>query len=168
MKHKITLGKADEGDIEEICRLADDVMCRYEDFSSIDREKALGWTHLTIASNIQNNVTFNLEGHKAGYYLISRNGDDDLYEIYHLFVFENMQGKGIGTAIVHHILHETNGRLFVYIYTGDISTYTMFANMGFMIQEIYHRTRYKMVYHPREMAEYTGCVDSLLDDSEDI
>ena len=56
----------------------------------------------------------------------------------------------------------------MYIYTGDISTYTMFANMGFMIQEIYHRTRYKMVYHPREMAEYTGCVDSLLDDSEDI
>lgn len=168
MKHKITLGKADESDIPVISALADDVMKRYEDFSSIDREKALGWTHLTIAQNIHNYVTFFLEGKKAGYYLISKNADDDLYEIYHLFVFEEMQGRGIGTAIVHHILHETNGRLFVYIYTGDISTYTLFANMGFMIQEIYHRTRYKMVYHPKEMEEYTGSVDSLLDDSEDI
>jgi N-acetylglutamate synthase-like GNAT family acetyltransferase len=163
---KITLGSADERDIPKITALADDVMSRYEDFHAIDKEKALGWTHLTISKNIHNYVTVYADGIKCGYYLLTKNKEH--YEIFHLFVFPRWQGRGIGTALVNHILQETNGNLEVFVFTGDISTYTMFENMGFIIAEIYHRTRYRMVYHPKEMEEYTGSAESLLDDTEGI
>lgn len=163
---KLTLKEAEEKDIPRITALADDVMRRYEDFHTVDREKVFGWMHLTITQNIHHYQAVYADGIKCGYYMLNK--VDDHYEIFHLFVFPEWQDKGIGTALVRHMLYETNGNLEVLIYTGDISTYTMFVNMGFVIKEIYHRTRYRMIYHPKEMEDYTGSVDSLLDDTEAI
>lgn len=165
---QITYGRADKSDIHEICRMADDVMLRYEDFSTIDREKAIGWTHLSVAENINNYAVIYANGIKAGYYLITK--AKDIYELHHLFVFERMQNRGIGTAAVKRILEETNGNLQVFVYTGDISTFNMFENMGFAIAEIYHRTRYRMIYHPLEMEQNNRKIEQfekMLDASEE-
>lgn len=141
---KLQFVRASQDDIQEICDLADDVIVRYEDFHTLDREKALGWTHMSIAQNIDRFAVIKADGHKAGYLLMTPG--KGRYEINHLYVLPYFQNKGIGTAVVKQCIKETAGNLQVYVFTGDLSTYGLFESLGFKVQEVYHRTRYLMVY----------------------
>lgn len=141
---RIEIRKTDVSDMEDIIAFSDDMLNRYEDFNSIDREKAIGWTHKVIRDNIENYATIIADGHKAGYYLLTQH--QDIFEIYHLFIYPRFQGKGIGTGVVQRLLAETDEKLQVHVYTGDIASYQFFEHCGFHTKEIFHRTRYKMIY----------------------
>ena len=145
---RLNFTRASKEDIDEICALADDVIVRYEDFNTIDREKALGWTHMSISQNIKRFAVIRADGHKAGYLLMTPG--NGRYEINHLYILPYYQNKGIGTAVIRQCIKETEGNLQVYVFTGDLSTYGVFESLGFKTQEVYHRTRYLMVYAGHE------------------
>lgn len=143
--------RATKEDVEEICRLADDVILRYEDFHTVNEEKSLGWTHLSIAQNIERFAVIRYQGHKAGYLLLTPG--NGRYEINYLFVLPYYQNKGIGTAVIQQCIRDTKGNVQVYVFTGDIGTYSLFEQLGFRAKEVFHRTRYVMVYENQEENE---------------
>lgn len=148
---EITYTQAEKEDIEIICRLSDDLIVRYEDFNSINKEKALGWTHKSISENIDRFTVIRCDGHKAGYYFIS--AGNGIYELRDLFVLPRYQGRGIGTQVIQQCIKDTGGNLQTYIFTGDLGTYSFFESLGFRTKEVYRRTRYLMVYQGEEPAE---------------
>lgn len=164
----ISYAKASEKDIAEICRLSDDVISRYEDFSAVNREKALGWTHLSISRNIGRFAVILADGHRAGYLLLTPG--KGRYEINNLFVLPYFQNQGIGTAVIQQCIRDTGGNLQVYVFTGDISTYSLFEKLGFRPQEVFHRTRYLMVYgnpDERKLADELDDIDACFDFRKD-
>ena len=151
----ISYRQAQKEAVDELCRLSADVIRRYEDFSRINREKALGWTHLSIAENIDAFSVILADGHKAGYLFITPvNG---VYEIRDLLVFPQWQNKGIGTAVINQCVKDTGGNVRVYVFTGDLQTYSLFESCGFHPVQVFHRTRYLMAYGEQNnvMAEDT-------------
>lgn len=141
---EITYRQAVPEEAKEICSLCDDLIERYEDFSSINKEKALGWTHLSIEENIDRYSVILCDGHKAGYFFVTF--QDGIYELRHLFILPKYQGRGIGTHVIRQCIQDTEGNLQAYIFTGDLSTYFLFESLGFETVEVFHRTRYKMQY----------------------
>ena len=71
---------------------------------------------------------------------------DNVYELRHLFVLPKYQNRGIATKVIQQCIEDTEGNLQVFIFTGDLSTFSLFENLGFETVEVFHRTRYKMVY----------------------
>lgn len=151
--------RATEQDIPEICRLSDDVISRYEDFSIVNREKALGWTHLSVSQNISRYAVIRADGHKAGYLLLTPG--KGRYEINSLFILPYFQNRGIGTAVISQCIRDTGGNLQVYVFTGDLSTYALFEKLGFRPQEVFHRTRYLMVYENPDEKKFADELDDI-------
>lgn len=151
MYMKLEYTRATKEDIETICHLADDVILRYEDFHAVNEEKSLGWTHHSIAENIHRFAVIRYEGHKAGYLLLTPG--NGRYEINYLFVLPYYQNKGIGTEVIRQCIRDTKGNVQVYVFTGDIGTYSLFEQLGFKAKEVFHRTRYVMVYENPEEDE---------------
>ncbi len=147
----ITYQRASREDIARICAMSDDLISRYEDFSKVNKEKALGLTHLQISENIDRFSVILVDGEKAGYLLM--NWKNGIYEMHDLYVEPAYQNRGIGTRIIQQCIKDSDGNLMVYVFTGDLGTFSLFENLGFKAEKVLGRTRYVMRYQKQEVED---------------
>ncbi len=160
----ISYGVATKDDIQRICEMSDDLICRYENFCKVNKDKALGLTHLNIAQNIDKFSTILVNGHKAGYLLMTLK--DGTYEIHDLYIEEKYQNQGIGTKVIEQCIKDTGGNIQVFVFTGDVDTYSLFEKLGFRSEKVLARTRYLMRYY-QEVSEDTEEFEQLFDSGDE-
>ena len=124
---KITCIPADETDIQTIFDLNRDLICRYEDTAAIDLSRVLAWVRRKVEENIAEYRRILCDGVHAGYYRLC-SGDlgremDDLY------IFQEYQNRGIGTAIIRRCSVE--GPLTLYVFTKNTGALALYRRLGF-------------------------------------
>lgn len=122
-------------DIDKIFELNKNLIEKYETNLNLDFEKIFDWVRKKIENNIENYQCIYFEGFKVGYYYL--HDEDEKLELDDFFIFDEFQGKGIGTEVLRHvdlIAKEKNKSIFLYIFI---------KNEGAIA--LYERNRYKIV-----------------------
>ena len=140
----LTYSPALAEDVGVIYRMAAELICRYEDFSVLDREKVLAWTRRSIEKNLPFCSRVYRDGVLAGFF--SRIPSDGQTELDNLFLLPQFRRQGIGTEILKKCTAEAAGNLFLYVFRENWDAVSLYRKMGFRITEEIGTTRYIMTY----------------------
>ena len=142
---KIAFGNATSNDVEKIFELNRKLINDYETNLNLDFEKVFTWIRKKIESNIENYQCIYYKGIKAGYFFLHDEGEK--LELDDLFIFEEFQGKGIGTKVLEYLASsakEENKDIFLYVFARNHRAINLYLRNGFEIIENIGDSRYIM------------------------
>lgn len=127
---------ASEADIPIIYAQAKNLIDTYEDISLIDYDKVLAWVDRKITTYIKEYSAVISEGSTCGYYRLCQDGElDDLY------VLPSFQNRGIGSEIMKKCIEDTNGSMYLYVFSGNTRAIAFYERFGFSVREKVGKTR---------------------------
>lgn len=142
---KVTFKNTNIDDIERVFELNRDLIMKYESNPNMEFERVLQWVRNKIESNIENYMCIYAEGNKVGYYYLHE--EDGKLEIDDLYIFEEFQGRGIGSIVlefVDSIAMEEGKEVFLYVFARNEGAIRLYLRKGFKIVENIRDTRYIM------------------------
>ena len=133
---KLEFLSADSADIPLIFEQAQDLIDRYEDMRSIDRDKVLSWVKRKIMQNIDQYNCVLCNGIKCAWYRLCEDGElDDLY------VLPDFQSRGIGSLIMDKCIKESEKPMYLYVFNRNIRAIAFYQRFDFSIRESVSHTR---------------------------
>lgn len=145
---KVTFVPALAEDIPHIFQLNRDLFLRYEDFSSLSREKVLSWVEQNIRQQLPCFRRILADGAHAGYFCLCP--AEGKWELDSLFVFPEFQNLGIGTEAVRYCQRQADSTLFLYVFKENIGAFSLYQRLGFRIAQEVRTTAYIMEYENRD------------------
>ena len=142
----LTYKKAQAEDIPRIYDLCKQLIDQYENTAQIAYEKVLAWVRRKLEAQIDQYTAVFANGQKAGYYHFFRNEDGQM-ELDDLYIFPDLQKKGIGTAVVKKCLAEASEPVILYVFIRNTGAVQLYERLGFQVTETVGNTRYIMT-HP--------------------
>lgn len=145
---KLTFKSASIDDIDRIFGLEKKLINDYETNLNLDFEKIFAWVRKKIENNIENYKCIYFNGVKVGYFFLHNEGEK--LELDDLFIFEEFQGKGIGTKVLEYvdsIAKEQNKDVFLYVFTKNHRAIKLYLKNGFEIIENIRDSRYIINKH---------------------
>ena len=130
-------------DAEEIYRLNQQLILRYERLECIDLEKVQCWIRKKLESCIREYTTIECDGEKAGYYHFFRN-DAGAYELDDLFIYPKYQNRGIGTAVIKRCCESVQEPVMLYVFVRNERAVSLYKKLGFEIVQTILDSRYIM------------------------
>ncbi|WIV11107.1 GNAT family N-acetyltransferase [Proteiniborus sp. MB09-C3] len=145
---ELTFKSATTDDVDRIFELEKKLINDYETSLHLDFEKIFDWIRRKIENNIENYECVYFNGVKVGYFFLHNEGEK--LELDDFFIFEEFQGKGIGTKVlgyVNSIAKEQNKDVFLYVFTKNYRAISLYLKNGFEIIENIRDSRYIMNKH---------------------
>lgn len=142
----LTYEKAQAEDISRIYDLCKQLIDQYENTAQIAYEKVLAWVGRKLEAQIDQYTAVFADGQKAGYYHFFRNEDGQM-ELDDLYIFPDLQKKGVGTAVVKKCLAEASEPVILYVFIRNTGAVQLYERLGFQVTETVGNTRYIMT-HP--------------------
>lgn len=142
---EITYKSAAATDIDKIFELNKELIRKYETNLSLDFEKIYSWVKRKIENNIQSYQCIYFGGNKVGYFYLHNEGEK--LELDDFFVFDEFQGRGIGTKVLEHtasIAAEKNKAIFLYVFAKNYGAINLYLRNGYKIVEKIADSRYIM------------------------
>ena len=140
----LTYGPASPEDVDVLYPMVAELICRYEDFSTLNREKVLAWTRKSMQKNLPFCSRVYREGRLAGFFFLEKT--DGKTELDNLFLLPEFRGQGIGTAILKKCIAEAENPLFLYVFRENTGAVRLYERLGFRITQEVSTTRYIMEY----------------------
>ena len=140
---KTTYNKATTSDIEHIYHLCKQLIDKYENIDSIDYEKVLLWVRKKLESSIDEYTTIYSDGKKAGYYHFYKNEDGE-YELDDLYIFEEFQSRGIGSAVIKKCCSLVDSPVMFYVFIRNERAIALYKRLGFEVIKTVGNSRYIM------------------------
>ena len=131
--------KATQEDVEPIFSLCNALIESYEDISSIDYPKVLGWIERKLKKNIEKYTVISLDDETVGYYCLEK--QEEKWELDDFYILPSHRGKGIGSTVLEKICNDTQGGIFLYVFTQNIRAISLYTRFGFRIVERVSDTR---------------------------
>ena len=123
-------------DIPVIYSQAKALVDAYEDVSSIDYEKVLNWMERKIERHIEEYQCIVKDGERCAYWRLCQDGElDDFY------VLPGFQGQGIGSCIMKKCIEESEGPIWLYVFSRNIRAISFYQRFGFLVREKVGNTR---------------------------
>ncbi|WIV11067.1 GNAT family N-acetyltransferase [Proteiniborus sp. MB09-C3] len=142
---ELTFKSATTDDVDRIFELEKKLINDHETNLHLDFEKIFNWIRRKIENNIESYECVYFNGVKVGYFFLHNEGEK--LELDDFFIFEEFQGKGIGTKVlgyVDSIAKEQNKDVFLYVFTKNHRAISLYLKNGFEIIEIIRDSRYIM------------------------
>ncbi|MDF2884777.1 MAG: GCN5-related N-acetyltransferase, partial [Clostridiaceae bacterium] len=98
---KITFRRASGNDIDKIFDLNKNLIEKYETNKNLNFPRVFVWVREKIEKNIESYNCIYLDEIKTGYYYL--HDQDEKLELDDFFVFNEFQGRGIGTKVLNYI-----------------------------------------------------------------
>lgn len=140
---KTTYNKATISDAEHIFSLCKQLIDKYENIDSIDYEKVLLWVRRKLERSIDEYTTIYADGKKAGYYHFYKNEDGE-YELDDLYIFEEFQSRGIGSAVIKKCCSSVNSPVMFYVFIRNERAIALYKRLGFEVIKTVGDSRYIM------------------------
>lgn len=140
---KTTYNKATTSDVEHIYHLCKQLIDKYENIDGIDYEKVLLWVRKKLESSIDEYTTIYADGKKAGYYHFYKNEDDE-YELDDLYIFEEFQSRGIGSAVIKKCCSLVDSSVMFYVFIRNERAIALYKRLGFEVIKTVGDSRYIM------------------------
>ena len=118
-------------DAPAIFRLCKDLIDAYEDLASIDYERVIAWVEEKIRSRITDYTCIYDAGEKVGYYKLTQEADG--WELDDFYILPEHRGRGIGSQVLDHCLHQTDGAVYLYVFTENIDAIRLYQRFGFVV-----------------------------------
>lgn len=142
---ELNIRKADNEDLPIIYDLAIRLIEGYEDLTIIDYPKVKEWLKKKIASCKYDYFVLYSTSANVGYFHLS--AENGMMEIDDLYILEEYQNKGIGTAIIKGIISHYPD-VFLYVFKRNIKALALYERLGFeVVRDL--GTRYIMEYHQK-------------------
>lgn len=142
---EIIFKNATSSDVDRIFELNKKLINDYETNMNLDFDKIFDWVGRKIKNNIESYKCIYFNGTKAGYFFLHNEGEK--LELDDLFIFEEFQGKGIGTRVLEYIdsiAREQNKDVLLYVFIKNHRAVNLYLRNGFEIVENAHNSRYVM------------------------
>lgn len=142
---EIMFKNATSNDIDKIVELNRKLIMKYETNLNLDFEKIFDWIRKKVENNIESYQCVYLGEIKAGYFFLHDKGDE--LELDDLFIFDEFQGRGIGTYILKYatsIAKEKNKAIFLYVFAKNYGAINLYTKNGYKISENISDSRYIM------------------------
>ncbi|MCQ4925086.1 GNAT family N-acetyltransferase [Tissierella carlieri] len=141
----ITFKNATAIDIDKVFELNKNLIEKYETNLNLDFEKNFIWVKKKIEYNIENYQYIHFEGINVGYYYL--HDEDGNLELDDFFIFDEFQGRGIGTEVLKHIsliAKEKNKDVFLYVFVNNQGAINLYHRNGYKIVKNIADSRYIM------------------------
>lgn len=141
----ITFKNATAIDIDKVFELNKNLIEKYETNLNLDFEKNFIWVKKKIEYNIENYQCIHFEGINVGYYYL--HDEDGNLELDDFFIFDEFQGRGIGTEVLKHIsliAKEKNKDVFLYVFVNNQGAINLYHRNGYKIVKNIADSRYIM------------------------
>ena len=138
----LTFEQARREDIPHIFQLNRELIDRYEDFSTLDRDYVLQWVRKNLERQLPRFRRILWGGQHAGFFCLTEAGGQ--WELDSLFVFPEFRGRGIGTAVLQYCLEASRGKLFLYVFKENSGALRLYERLGFQIRQEARKTAYIM------------------------
>lgn len=118
-------------DIDKIFELNKKLIEKYETNLSLDFEKIYFWVKRKIENNIESYQCIYFGRNKVGYFYLHNEGEK--LELDDFFVFDEFQGRGIGTKVLEHaasIAAEKNKTIFLYVFAKNYGAINLYLRNG--------------------------------------
>ncbi len=142
---EITFEDATANDVEKIFELNKKLIEKYETNLNLDFEKIYSWVKRKIENNIESYQCIYFEGTKAGYFYLHNEGEK--LELDDLCVFEEFQGRGIGTKVLEYAASISKGKnkaVLLYVFAKNRGAINLYLRNGYKILEEIGDSRYIM------------------------
>lgn len=136
---------AEVSDIDRLFELNKKLIAEYETDKSLDLVKVYAWVKRKLESNVKNYKCIYFNGMKAGYFHLYDH--DEKLELDDLFIFDEFQGKGIGTKVLEYAAKaagERNKEIYLYVFTENKGAVNLYLRNGYRITENVGTSRYIM------------------------
>lgn len=136
--------QATKEDIEKIFNLNKQLIDQYENIQHLNYDEVLIWVHQKINKYIHEYISVFYEKQHVGYYRFFKN--EDKMELDDLYIFEEYQNKGIGSAILQKCISESDLPIYLYVFVKNIGAIKLYKRHHFKIIQTIHDTRYIMQF----------------------
>lgn len=137
---EITYTPALPEDRDPVFLLCKQLIDNYEDVSSIDYEKVIGWVKRKLEKNIASYTRVMAGGKLAGWYCLDR----ETGELDDLYILPEHREMGLGAAVIKKCIAECEKPLWLYVFKKNVRAISLYRRMGFVIREEVGKTRYIM------------------------
>jgi len=138
--------RADKTDVEAIFLMNRLQIEAYENPETARDPKVTQWVGRNIQTHIHEYVCVLLDGQKAAYYRIRRDGDG--LSLDDLCVLPEYRGRGIGTAILQRCVSRAAVPTGLYVFIRNEQAVALYRKAGFTVTETVRGSLYKMVRQP--------------------
>lgn len=142
---EIAFDHATYEDIEMLFSLNKRLIEEYETNLKLDFEKIYSWVRRKLENNIESYQCIYLDGTKVGYFYLHNDGEK--LELDDLYIFDEFQGRGIGTKVldfVASVAKERNKEVFLYVFAKNRGAINLYLRNGYKIMENIDDSRYIM------------------------
>ena len=148
----IRFKNATDIDIDKVFELNKKLVEKYETNLNLDFKKTFIWIRNKIEKNIENYQCIYFEDIKVGYYYL--HDEEGKLELDDFFIFDEFQGKGIGTKVLNHIdliAKEKNKDIFLYVFINNQGAINLYRRNGYKVVKNIADSRYIM---SKEVCDY--------------
>lgn len=142
---KITFRRASGNDIGKVFDLNKNLIEKYETNKNLNFPKVFDWVRKKIEKNIESYNCIYLNEIKTGYYYLHDQGEK--LELDDFFVFNEFQGRGIGTKVLSYIYSsakERNKDVFLYVFIKNQGAINLYLRNGYKVTKNIGNSRYIM------------------------
>lgn len=142
---EIKFKNATDDDKDKIFELNKELIEKYETNLNLDFQKVFAWVKRKIENNIKSYQCIYPDGVKAGYYFLHTDGEK--LELDDLYIFQEFQGKGIGTKVLEYadtVAKEKNKDIFLYVFIKNQGAVNLYLRNGYKVVENINDSRYIM------------------------
>lgn len=142
---KITFSRASGNDIGKIFDLNKNLIEKYETSKNLNFPKVFAWVREKIEKNIESYNCIYLDEIKTGYYYL--HDQDEKLELDDFFVFNEFQGRSIGTKVLNYIYSsakERNKDVFLYVFAKNQGAINLYLKNGYKVTKNIGNCRYIM------------------------
>lgn len=142
---EIAFDHATYEDIEMLFSLNKRLIEEYETNLKLDFEKIYSWVRRKLENNIESYQCIYFDGTKVGYFYLHNDGEK--LELDDLYIFDEFQGRGIGTKVldfVASVAKERNKEVFLYVFAKNRGAINLYLRNGYKIMENIDDSRYIM------------------------
>ena len=140
---ELSFQSAKETDVQQIFRLNQELIDRYENIQAIPYEEVLNWVRRKIEKNVHSYTRILADGEHAGFYRFVPSGDR--MELDDLYIFPEFQGRGIGSRVIETCCGETSKPVMLYVFIRNTRAWKFYQRLGFEVRETISDSRYIMV-----------------------
>lgn len=145
---KLEYTPAQECDIEQIFAFCKELIDTYEDIDNIEYDKVLNWVRRKITKCLPEYRCVLADGQKAAYIRASL-AEDGRMELDDLYVFPELRGRGIGSAVLRKYCAESDVPIFFYVFKRNTRAIALYERLGFRVVEEVGKTRRIMQREPQ-------------------
>ena len=140
---KLSYGPALPEDVDTLFCLNKDLIDRYENVQEIPYDDVLNWVRRKIEKAIHTYTRIYADGVHAGFYRFVPG--DEMMELDDLYIFPELQGKGIGSQVIERCCGETEKPVMLYVFIRNTGAWKLYQRLGFEIRKNIQNSRYIMV-----------------------